>query len=160
MTRWPGNASAEKTTFGVLSRSELMVRVRSFGNKSTEGKMVELLRAARITGRRRHLSIAGKPDFSWPKERVAVFLHGCFWHGHTCGKNVTPKTNEEFWQRKIRLNRRRDRRVTRQLIAEGWKVLRIWECWLQRKPAACLQKLRALRAQGSSRVADIGSPGT
>ena len=147
MTRWPGNASDEKTSFGTLNRSELMARVRSVGNKTTEGKMRILLRAARIKGWRRHLPITGSPDFAWPKEHVALFIDGCFWHGHLCGKNIHPKTNAELWAQKIAGNRLRDRGVTRKLQTAGWSVVRVWECRLNQDPDRCLEGLnKRLRA--------------
>ena len=147
MTRWPGNAKDEKTSFGTLNRSELMARVRSTGNKTTEVKMRGLLRAARIKGWRRHLPMIGKPDFAWPKEHVVLFIDGCFWHGHLCGKNINPRTNAESWAKKITGNRLRDRVVNSQLRSAGWSVVRIWECCLTRNPEDCLEKLtQRLRA--------------
>jgi DNA mismatch endonuclease (patch repair protein) len=141
MTRWPGNAQVEKTSFGGLDRSRLMSRVRSFGNKTTEKRMVTLLRRAGLSGWRRHLRIAGRPDFAWPNQRVAVFVDGCFWHGHDCGKNITPRTNAKAWAEKIAGNRARDRRVTRELRATGWAVVRIWECRLKQRPQRCMASL-------------------
>ena len=134
MSRWPRNAKDEKTSFGSLSRSELMSRVRSTGNKTTEIKMGSLLRAGRIHGWRRHAQIAGKPDFVWRKEHVALFIDGCFWHGHSCGKNISPVKNAELWKHKIAANRERDRKVARKLRSAGWSVVRIWECSLKKRP--------------------------
>ncbi len=142
MTRWPGNARDEKTSFGALNRSDLMARVRSVGNKTTEMKMRGLLRAAGIKGWRRHLPMIGKPDFVWSKERVALFIHGCFWHGHSCGKNINPGTNAGLWARKIAGNRARDLRVARKLRSNGWSIVTIWECGLRRRPAQCVNRLR------------------
>lgn len=104
--RHPTNPEA--SGFGRLSRAELMSRVRSKGNKTTEGRMAALLREGKITGWRRQIKIIGKPDFVWPKLRVALFVDGCFWHGHDCGRNLTPKSNAEHWQRKIEATRLRD----------------------------------------------------
>lgn len=100
-------------------RSEIMSRIRSRGNQRTEMAMVKLLRANRITGWRRHYPIEGKPDFAFPKQKVAVFVDGCFWHG--CPKCFRmPKTNRKFWEDKIYANKRRDTAVRRALRQRGW----------------------------------------
>ena len=141
MSRWPGNAKNQRTTFGGLSRAQLMSRVRSRGNETTEKRLASLLRRAGLIGWRRHRSLPGRPDFVWPRLRVAVFVDGCFWHGHDCGKNISPKTNSDAWQTKIRGNKARDRRVTRLLRDRGWLVLRIWECRLSRQPTRCIRRI-------------------
>ena len=75
-------------------------------------------------------SIPGKPDFVFRKERLVVFVDGCFWHGcPTC--YIKPKQNAEFWENKIGGNIRRDRKVSRQLRTDGWSVCRVWECKLK-----------------------------
>ncbi|HOD83671.1 MAG TPA: very short patch repair endonuclease [Phycisphaerae bacterium] len=141
MSRWPGNAQREQTTFGRLRRSELMSLVRSTGNKTTERCLVSLLREAGLKGWRRHLPLPGKPDFVWRSARVAVFVDGCFWHGHDCGKCLDPKTNAKAWRDKIAGNQARDRKVTRALRKEGWKVIRIWECELKKNPRRCMARI-------------------
>ena len=148
MSRWPGNAQRERTTFGGLRRGQLMSRVRSTGNQTTEKRLASLLREAGLTGWRRHQFLPGRPDFVWPKIKVAVFVDGCFWHGHDCGRNVTPRTNAKAWRAKIEANQARDQRTSRSLRQEGWKVMRIWECQLARTPA--LYVLRIARALGRS----------
>lgn len=150
MSRWPGKPDRQPTTFGSLTRSQLMSRVRSVGNETTERRLARLLRKTGLNGWRRHLRLPGKPDFAWPKEKVAVFVDGCFWHGHDCGKNVTPRTNASAWREKIERNQRRDRRVTRQLRRAGWSVVRVWECRLRKQPEACMRRVeRALRKRAS-----------
>ena len=72
------------------------------------------------------MALFGKPDFTFRRERVAVFVDGCFWHG--CPRHGTmPAGNRAFWQAKLARNAERDRAVTRALRKAGWKVLRIWE---------------------------------
>jgi len=142
MSKWPGNAHKESTTFGGLSRSQLMSRIRSKGNRTTEQRLATLLRKACLTGWRRHRPVLGNPDFVWPKARVAVFVDGCFWHGHECGKNISPRTNVEAWRDKIRRNRARDQRVGRSLRQQGWRVVRIWECTLAQRPESCIRRIR------------------
>lgn len=148
MSRWPGNAQAERTTFGGLRRGQLMSRVRSTGNQTTEKRLASLLREAGLTGWRRHQFLTGRPDFLWPKIKVAVFVDGCFWHGHDCGRNLTPRRNAEAWRAKIEGNRARDRRTSRFLRHEGWNVIRVWECQLAKTPASCV--LRIAKALGRS----------
>lgn len=107
-------------------RSEVMSRIRGKDNKATEQAMAKLFRTHGITGWRRHYPITGKPDFAFPKQKLAVFVDGCFWHG--CPEHATrPKGNSAFWSTKLDENKARDRKVNRELRAKGWRVLRIWE---------------------------------
>ncbi|MDR1498506.1 MAG: very short patch repair endonuclease [Puniceicoccales bacterium] len=118
--------------FTKQKRSQIMSRIRGSGNKGTELRLISIFRAYRITGWRRDYKLSGKPDFVFPKHRLAVFVDGCYWHG--CPKHYTrPKFNRAFWDAKISRNRRRDREVNRLLKAKGWRVLRIWEHALTRK---------------------------
>src|ERR1017187_3311572 len=113
------------------TRSKNMAAVRSKGNLSTEVALGRLLWSAGLRGYRKHWRVPGRPDFAWPGRRVAVFVDGCFWHGCSC--KTIPKSNSQFWQGKIERNQERDRSVVRQLRAAGWKVIRVWECALERK---------------------------
>jgi len=122
-------------------RSEVMSLIRGKGNKETENALLVLLRQNKLTGWRKHLPLPGKPDFAFPKHKVAVFVDGCFWHG--CPKCYTrPKTNRAFWDKKRADNMARDRRVNRQLRRQGWKVIRIWQHSLQKSPTTCLNRIR------------------
>jgi len=108
------------------TRSQIMATVKSSGNKSTEQRFVKLLRSSSIVGWRRHWPIAGKPDFVFPRKRIAVFIDGCFWHG--CPKHCRmPASNVAYWDGKIRRNVRRDKKITRDLQGMGWIVFRFWE---------------------------------
>lgn len=99
-------------------RSEVMAAVRGKGNSSTEMRVMALFREYGVTGWRRHQPLLGCPDFVFRKEKVVVFVDGCFWHGYPrCYK--APATRKEFWAKKLEENRRRDRRVSRQLRADG-----------------------------------------
>ena len=112
-------------------RSRIMASVRTSGG-TTERKMEKLLRLRGIRGFRKQWPVAGKPDFAWPKARVALFVDGCFWHG--CPECKRPsKSNRKFWKTKIVSNRRRDARVARKLRNQGWSVLRVWECKIAEK---------------------------
>lgn len=107
-------------------RSEIMRAVRSRGNRVTELALVRLLRQYKISGWRRHAGLTGNPDFIFQKQKVAMFVDGCFWHG--CAKHCRmPKGNSSYWNPKIASNKCRDVRVNRALRRAGWQVLRIWE---------------------------------
>src|SRR5438093_11817179 len=111
--------------FTQAKRSAVMSRIRGTGNKDTELRLVAIFRTHRITGWRRRHKLAGKPDFVFPRERLVIFVDGCFWH--KCPIHATwPKQNAEFWRAKILGNQRRDRSVNRILKKSGWAVLRIW----------------------------------
>jgi DNA mismatch endonuclease (patch repair protein) len=112
-----------------------MSKVKSKKNKSTELRLIKLFKAAGITGWRRGYPVRGKPDFVFLKERTAIFVDGCFWHGHDC-RNVTPSDNAEFWNKKRADNRLRDEKVTKLFESRGWTVIRIWECELKKGNAA------------------------
>lgn len=76
-------------------------------------------------------NLPGKPDIVLPKYRTAIFVHGCFWHGHDCHLFTLPQTRREFWQAKIDANRQRDLRSEEMLVSTGWRVLSVWECALK-----------------------------
>lgn len=75
--------------------------------------------------------LPGRPDVVLPRWRVAVFVHGCFWHMHGCSLSKMPKSNTAFWKAKLMGNRARDKRVQQALMDEGWRVLTVWECALR-----------------------------
>lgn len=127
-------------------RSELMSHVRGKGNKQTELRLISLFREHNITGWRRHQDLPGTPDFVFRKERVAVFVDGCFWHG--CPKHSTmPANNRVFWRRKLEANVNRDRRVNRLLHAKGWRVVRIWQHSLMRSETV-IRRIRTALIKG------------
>lgn len=126
--------------FTVEKRSAIMRAIRSSGNRSTELRLAGLLRKARLSGWRRTSRLPGRPDFVFHRERVAVFVDGCFWHGCSrCIRKV--KSNARFWSKKITRNRARDRRVSRDLRSKGWTVIRIWEHELRPSSAALPKRL-------------------
>lgn len=109
-----------------------MGQVRSKQNKSTELKFIKILNNLSITGWRRNYPLVGKPDFVFPKSRIAAFIDGCFWHG--CPKHCRmPSSNKDYWEGKIGKNVKRDRKINKELRAKGWKVIRFWEHDLKRK---------------------------
>ena len=99
--------------------------------KDTKPELVirSFLHRAGLRFRLHARTIAGTPDIVLPGRRVAVFVHGCFWHRHAgCSKATNPKTNVAFWRAKFDENVRRDRRTNRALRRAGWRVITVWEC--------------------------------
>lgn len=123
--------------FDSVKRSEIMRRVKSKQNRSTELRLIEVFKQNNITGWRRNYPVKGRPDFVFLKQKVAVFVDGCFWHGHDC-RNTRPADHQEYWQKKRERNIKRDQEVTAMFEARGWRVLRIWECELKKKKEAAL----------------------
>lgn len=130
--------------FSKRKRSQIMSVIQGTGNRSTEGRIRYRLVAAGFSGWLLHdKRVAGKPDFTFPKEKVAIFVDGCFWHGcHSC-RNI-PSANRSFWRRKIFSNRTRDQKVSVTLRKSGWKPLRLWEHEVRRSPEKCLKKIESL----------------
>jgi DNA mismatch endonuclease (patch repair protein) len=88
-------------------------------------------------------NLSGKPDIVLPRLKIVIFIHGCFWHGHTnCKYMVMPKTRKAFWENKIFGNRDKDIRNLRALKKLGWRIITVWECQL--KPAKVDQTLARL----------------
>jgi len=126
-------------------RSEVMSLIRSRGNKATELRLIVIFREFGITGWRRNQPLMGKPDFTFRRERVAVFVDGCFWHG--CPRYYRrPGSNRKYWDAKIAANRNRDRHVSRELRKLGWQVVRIWQHQLAQPARAADRVIRALES--------------
>lgn len=117
-------------TFSKEKRSQIMRQVKSSRNKSTEIKLIKYFKKNGIKGWRRNYKIFGKPDFVFITSKVAIFVDGCFWHGHNC-RNTKPKDNKKYWDKKIDRNIQRDKQVKKHLEGIGWTVIRIWECELK-----------------------------
>jgi len=116
-------------TLTPTERSERMARVRS---KDTKPEMV-VRRTAHAMGYRYRLHdprVPGSPDLVFFRRRRVIFVHGCFWHGHTCKLGRMPKSRVEFWSGKIAGNRDRDKRTLDRINKSGWQSLVIWECQL------------------------------
>jgi DNA mismatch endonuclease (patch repair protein) len=112
------------------TRSRMMSGIRA---KDTTPEMF-LRRALHAEGFRYRLGgakLPGRPDLVFPGRKTVVFVHGCFWHQHSCKYFKWPKTNADFWRTKLEGNTARDARVVKQLEAMGWRVLTAWECELR-----------------------------
>jgi len=87
--------------------------------------------------------LPGKPDIVLRKYNAVIFVHGCFWHLHSgCRDGTVPKTRTDYWREKLYKNKARDARHMRDLRKKGWKVLRLWECEIERKPERVINKLK------------------
>lgn len=113
-------------------RSLTMSRIRS---KNTKPELI-VRRYLFANGFRYRVNVStlpGKPDIVLRKYRTAIFIHGCFWHGHDCLKGRSPKTNPRFWENKFNRNKERDVEVREKLKKLGWNTLIVWECQLKPK---------------------------
>jgi DNA mismatch endonuclease (patch repair protein) len=119
-----------------LSPSERSARMALIRSKNTKPEL--LVRKAVWAGGFRYRlhvrGLPGRPDVVFPSLGVVVFVHGCYWHGHSCQKGRVPGANSAFWQEKFASNKARDRRNRARLRREGWKVVVVWECSLSTIP--------------------------
>ena len=112
-------------------RSRIMRAVKST-DTGPERLVRQALHAAGYRYRLHRKDLPGSPDIVFPGRRKAIFVHGCFWHGHDCARGARePKTNADYWRQKIARNRERDRRVVAELAAIGWTTETVWECELK-----------------------------
>lgn len=145
------------------TRSKIMRLVPS---RNTRHELV-VRRALHSAGHRFRLhrrDLPGRPDIAMPRYRLAIFVHGCFWHGHDCRGGRLPKSNVEFWALKVRTNAARDARVQDELRALGWRPVVLWTCRLEAESQALLRELEFYRKSfqvGRTRVeAPAEGPGT
>ena len=107
-----------------------------------ERRFRRALWASGVRGYRLHRRLPGRPDLTFGRVRLAVFVHGCFWHRCPRGHLPAPKSNADFWERKLSENQRRDDRAIRDLTALGWDVLVMWECDLRTSMAEQIERVR------------------
>jgi len=121
--------------YNAEKRSAVMRRVKGRGTTPE----LEVRRLVwRLGGRYRlnRADLPGKPDIVLPGRRLAIFVHGCFWHGHDCARGArVPKANRDYWIAKVARNRARDVAARAALEASGWRVETVWECALRDAPA-------------------------
>lgn len=115
------------------TRSRMMSGIRG---KNTKPEMAvrSALHAAGYRFRLHREDLPGKPDLVLPKYHAAIFVNGCFWHGHECSLFRWPKSSESFWREKISANVDRDQRNYLRLMESGWRVCVIWECAMRVSP--------------------------
>ncbi|MFD3264958.1 very short patch repair endonuclease [Phenylobacterium ferrooxidans] len=131
--------------YGPEKRSAVMARVKG-KNTSPELKVRKALTRLGARYRLHRKDLPGSPDIVLPGRRLAIFVHGCFWHGHDCARGArVPKANRDYWLAKVDRNRARDVASRATLAALGWRVETIWECDLK-DDAALSARLEALLA--------------
>jgi DNA mismatch endonuclease (patch repair protein) len=133
---------------GKNSQPEILIRKMLFG----AGYRFRLLRP----------DLPGTPDIVLPGRKIAIFVHGCFWHAHEgCKYFKVPATRPEFWIAKLQSNVDRDKRAVEKLRAMGWRVLLVWEC-ATREPATAKSLLERMISWIDSDIGieEIGAPTT
>jgi DNA mismatch endonuclease (patch repair protein) len=140
---------ADRVTSEIRSR---MMRAVKGKDTKPELEVRRALHAAGFRFRLHRRDLSGRPDVVLPRFNVAVFVHGCFWHGHDCARGKRPSSNKTFWSKKIGSNIERDRRNIVALQDHGWTVFVLWQCGL----ANDLRKLiKSLQGRSSTRLKDL-----
>jgi DNA mismatch endonuclease (patch repair protein) len=134
---------ARTDVFDEATRSAVMRRVKGRGT-GPELKVRRVLWSLGARYRLNRKDLPGSPDLALAGRRLAIFVHGCFWHGHDCARGArVPKANREYWLGKVARNRARDARASAALAEAGWRVETVWECELK-DAAALTERLRGL----------------
>lgn len=135
--------------FSPEKRSAVMRRVKG-RDTSPELAVRRILRAAGIGYRLGGMALPGRPDVVMKGRKVALFVHGCFWHGHDCARGSRqPKTNADYWIAKIDRNRARDTAAVTALAGSGWRVVVVWECEMK-QPDFAARLVAGVRGQAAS----------
>jgi len=132
-----GETAPPTDVYGPEKRSAVMRRVKGAG---TAPELAVRRLVWRLGGRYRlnRKDLPGKPDIVLPGRRLAIFVHGCFWHGHDCARGArVPKANRDYWVAKVARNRARDAAARAALLTAGWRVETVWEC--EMRDAAALE---------------------
>ena len=132
-----------------ISKERRSANMRAVKGKDTEPERA-VRRLVRRMGYRFRLhcpDLPGKPDIVFPGRRAVIFVHGCFWHGHSCKRGaLKPRTNARFWARKLARNVDRDARQISLLRAAGWRTLVVWQCELKNEQRLSTRIRRFLEA--------------
>ena len=146
-------------------RSRIMAAVRS---KDTGPEMLvrRFLWSNGLRYRVNVSSLPGTPDIALSRHKVAIFVHGCFWHGHAgCSRGKLPKSRLDYWSAKVNANKNRDAETKERLEGSGWKHLVIWECQLRTQKASSvalpqlLEEIRTISAEsGAVPTSKLGKP--
>lgn len=129
----------------VKTRSKIMASVRT-RDTGPERALRRRLHALGYRYRVNYRALPGRPDIVFPRRRKAIFVHGCFWHGHSCRWGRPPRSRIAYWSAKFLSNRRRDRRVVGRLRRLGWAVLIVWQCELRDPERALARAVRFLES--------------
>lgn len=113
-------------------RSDIMSKI---SGKETKPEILvrKFLFSKGLRFRKNVKDLPGKPDIVLPKYKTIIFVHGCFWHGHSCKRGALPKTNHEFWKEKTGKNIERDYRNITMLKEAGWSIIVVWQCDIKNK---------------------------
>ena len=118
----------------ILSQSQRSYCMSQVRGKNTKPEKIvrSIIRKLGFRYRLHYKKLPGKPDLVFPSRKEVIFVHGCYWHRHTCrkGKSI-PATNTEFWEQKLERNKERDKENRKELYKLGWDVLTIWECQIK-----------------------------
>ena len=139
-------------------RSRMMSGIKG-KNSKPEVLVRRLLFAAGLRFRLHRRDLPGTPDIVMPGRRVAIFVHGCFWHAHRgCRYFKVPSTRPEFWSAKLQGNAERDQKAIASLMSSGWRVLCVWECATREMQNQQLGELILEWIHGDEPFAEIGIP--
>lgn len=131
-----------------IPKNENVSKVMSSNKARDTGPEIVLRKSlwkSGIRGFRLHSkNIVGRPDISFIRRKLAVFVHGCFWHRCPYCKMKMPKNNVNFWQEKFEKNKTRDKKKNKELKKLGWKILIIWECQIQKNIETQIEKIQKL----------------
>jgi DNA mismatch endonuclease (patch repair protein) len=138
--------------FDPPTRSAVMRRVKG-RDTGPERAVRQVLTRLGARYRLHRADLPGRPDIVLPGRRLAVFVHGCFWHGHDCARGSrVPQARRDYWTAKITGNRARDARNAEALASAGWRVETVWECELKARALPALEdRLRTLLAETAPR---------
>ncbi len=114
-------------TFSIVKRSQIMAAVKG-KNTSPEKGVRSFLHNLGFRFRLNKKNLPGSPDIVLARYKTAIFVHGCFWHGHNCSRGKRPASNKSFWDKKLNRNIERDKAALSQIIKSGWYPIVIWEC--------------------------------
>ena len=143
-------------TVDAATRSRIM-RAVPRSNTAPELLVRQALHRLGLRYRLHVRGLPGSPDIVFPGPRVAVFVHGCYWHRHDgCRLATTPKSNADFWQGKFRDNLSRDGRVVEQLEGDGWAVIVAWQCEVQATPGLVAERVHSIVSKRSGRAGPSG----
>jgi DNA mismatch endonuclease, patch repair protein len=132
--------------FDSATRSWIMSRVTSKGTRP-EALVAESLKVAGIKYQSHRADLPGCPDFVVARQKLAIFVNGCFWHWHGCSRCRMPSSNTVYWEKKIAGNVARDKMSRSELHRLGWRYVTVWECNLKDGLKRCVRALRLLKTK-------------
>ena len=131
------------TAHTTIVRSPFGSYLRNVKSKDTSPELLvrKALWERGLRYRKHYSNLPGKPDIAFPGSKLAIFIHGCFWHRHNCKRSFSPKSNSAFWRSKFDKTIQRDECNESLIISKGWKVLTLWECEINENLDECLNKV-------------------